>query len=80
MADPSITDLVGALHMKLETMRRDIDTLRATGKFKDPLLTGAEFAALDWFIDLVTAVTGDAPVEPIPRIDLPFDSGTQRDG
>lgn len=76
MTDPSIADLVGALRMKLETMRRDIDTLRAAGKFKDTHLTNAENAALDWFIDLVTAVTGVAPATPIPRISLPFDYGT----
>ena len=75
MTAPSITDLVGAAHMQLESMRRNIDTLRAAGKFKDSLLAGAEFAALDWFIDLVTAVTGVAPAEPIPRISLPFDYG-----
>ena len=73
MSDPSITDLVGALHMKLETMRRDIDTLRAAGKFKPCYLTDAEHGAIDWFISLVLAVTGAEPAEPIPRIDLPFD-------
>ncbi len=76
MADPSITDLVGALHMKLETMRRDIDTLRATGKFKRAYLNDAERMACGWFVDLATAVTGVAPAEPIPRIALPFDSMT----
>ena len=73
MTDPSVTDLVGALHMKLETMRRDIDTLRAAGKFKLSFLAAAEYAAVDWFDALATAVTGVAPRKPIPRIDLPFD-------
>ncbi len=73
MTDPSITDLVGALRMKLETMRRDIDTLRATGKFKLSFLASAEYAAVDWFVILTRAVTGVAPAEPVPRIALPFD-------
>ena len=73
MTDPSVTDLVGALHMKLEIMRRDIDTLRAAGKFKLSFLAAAEYAAVDWFTDLVTAVTGAVPRKPVPRIALPLD-------
>ena len=76
MTDPSITDLVGAAHMQLESMRRNIDTLRASGKFNLSYLNVAEGAACCWFIELVAAVTGVAPVRPIPRISLPFDSGT----
>ena len=75
MTDPSITDLVSAAHMQLESMRRNIATLRAAGKFNREYLDIAERSACYWFVDLAAAVTGVVPATPIPRISLPFDYG-----